>query len=139
MTTGAEVIDTLFNESRIVLGESKTKVEVRRVKLRNLSEVIGIANTVLPYLKTNDDKLVIDFKDVSGLINLIQHLPVECEKLMGLLSDLPKDQIGDLDLADSLQLLGAIVKANVGFFTEKVLPQFNQLVDAAKTQSTKAS
>lgn len=129
--SSSDVIDTLYNDTKVTLEGMNKEVEVKRVKLKDLSKILGIANTILAELGLQDGKLTVNLADSSVMFRLLSRLPEEAALLMAMLSSLSKEEIDDLDMADGLQLLTKVIEVNKGFFFQKVKPKLDEVMRAS--------
>lgn len=122
MSTTQEVLDAIFKNNECQMPSGRT-VKLRKVTVRTLKPVIDLVAKALEDIKELGGTVNLD-TDASPevLLKLISKHYDEVVALVPLLADITKEEVYDLDPADSLLLVQAIVLLNKDFFTKTVLP-----------------
>lgn len=122
MSTTQEVLDAIFKNNECPMPSGRT-VKLRKVTVRTLNPVIGLVANALEDLKEMGGLAKLDVEaHPEMLLKLISKHYDEAVALVPLLADIQKEEVYDLDPADMLLLVQAIVLLNKDFFTKTVLP-----------------
>lgn len=134
MSTTQEVLDAIFKNNECPLPSGET-VKLYKVSVRTLKPVIDLISKVLEDLKGSGGATNLDIEGSPEVIlKLISNHYDEVVALIPLLAGLTKEQVYDLDPADSIALINAIVLLNQDFFTKTVLPALG-LAKAVRAQA----
>lgn len=129
----SQAIETLYKKDNVItLENSELEVNIKRVRVRDLGKILGLANSFIQELGVNaDGKVTLDLQDSGMLLKLISRLPNEVAAICGMLSTVPADDVQDLETDDGLQLLAAVIEVNKSFFSQKVKPKLDAVMKAA--------
>ena len=134
MSTTQEVLDAIFKNNECPLPSGEI-VKLRKVSVRTLKPVIDLISKVLEDLKGSGGATNLDIEGSPEVIlKLISNHYDDVVALIPLLAGLTKEQVYDLDPADSIALINAIVLLNQDFFTKTVLPALG-LAKAVRAQA----
>ena len=138
----SKVMNTILTGgSNTVLLSDTTEVTIMVCNGETLPRLLNFAATVsedlglsLSDAESIKDRLLSKADDVAFILKLISNHYDDAVALIPLLAGLTKEQVYDLDPADSIALINAIVLLNQDFFTKTVLPALG-LAKAVRAQA----
>lgn len=98
----------------VLINGELVKIEIGRVKTGTIPKVIAAAGSLMVYL--TDHKYKLDLRNL-----LILH-PNECLDLLAVLIKKDRATVDELELDDTLMILGHLLEINMGFFVHRVFP-----------------
>ena len=123
-------VGAVVGDSRKITLPSGRVVEVYLCKVRHVGRIARILVGVLSVISEMQGKgggsAGIDFEAAMGdntlLLRLFSSVADDMYLLVSLLSDVPYDEVLNLNIDDALVLLSEVMKDNYSFFMERVVP-----------------
>lgn len=123
MSTTQETLKKIFDNHEVPLPSGNT-IALKKVTVRSLKPVIDLLSKVMESLKLDGEN--IPTLNIGGspdvILKLISNHYDDVVKLVPLLADIELADMYELDPADALTLVQAIILLNQDFFTKTVLP-----------------
>ena len=141
----SDVIKLLYGKKAevILVGEDENGAEVTRsvkilrVTMRDLGDILGIANKFFQELGMDTNgKVTINLADSGTIMQLISKLPKEVNIVLAMLTSLEPSQVQELELDHGFELFSKVIEVNKDFFIQKVKPKLDAILAAAGTKLT---
>ena len=141
----SDVIKLLYGKKAevILVGEDENGAEVTRsvkilrVTMRDLGDILGIANKFFQELGMDTNgKVTINLADSGTIMQLISKLPKEVNIVLAMLTSLEPSQVQELELDHGFELFSKVIEVNKDFFIQKVKPKLDAILAATGPKLT---
>jgi len=134
----ANALADLYGEHSVEVPGLKRKARVYLVKLKNAAVIMDVFRGLLDEAKVDVSTLrygADSTEKQSMILNLISNCPDRIQVLLPILTDISAEEVGELDIADTIDVLGAVIEVNLDFFTRKVIPSFHAAVQKVQAKA----
>ena len=129
-------VGKVVGDSRSIDLPSGRKVTIHLCKVRHIGRVskilAGMVSVVSEVTGQQNLDIAGAIQDNTFLLRLLSQVADETYALVAMLSDIPYEQVLDLNLDDAVVLLAAILEDNYTFFTERVVPLVPKILPKQK-------
>ena len=141
----ADVIKLLYGKKAevVLIGEDENGAEVTqsvkvfRVTMRDLGDILGVANKFFQELGIDaNGKVTVNLADSGTIMQLISKLPKEVNTVLSMLTSLEPAQVEELELDHGFELFSKVIEVNKDFFIQKVKPKLDAILAATGTKLT---